>query len=104
HLVDAAGDDPVGAWRVVRGELDSYGAGLADKPELIALSRTDLVEQEVLAKVAKALEKAARVKPFPISAPIGEGIEPLLDAIVRGLGREAEAEAASEPAGDWSPL
>ncbi|HET7707917.1 MAG TPA: GTPase ObgE, partial [Sphingomicrobium sp.] len=47
HLVDAAGDDPVGAWRVVRGELDSYGAGLADKPELIALSRTDLVEQEV---------------------------------------------------------
>ena len=28
HLVDAAGDDPVDAWRVVRGELDSYGAGL----------------------------------------------------------------------------
>jgi GTP-binding protein len=104
HLVDAAGDDPVGAWRVVRGELDSYGAGLADKPELIALSRTDLVEPKQLAKVARALEKAAGVKPFPISAPIGEGIEPLLDAIVEGLGRESEAEAASEPAGDWSPL
>src|SRR5688572_10748645 len=74
HLVDAAGEDPVGAWRIVRGELDSYGAGLADKPELIVLSRTDLVEPKALAKVAKALEKAAGVALFPISAPLGEGL------------------------------
>jgi GTP-binding protein len=104
HLVDAAGDDPVGAWRIVRGELDSYGAGLADKPELIVLSRTDLVEPKQLAKIAKALEKAAGVALFPISAPLGEGLEPLLDAIVQRLGREATVEAESEPAGDWSPL
>src|SRR6476659_1401942 len=44
HLVDAAGDDPAEAWRVVRGELDAYGADLADKPEIVALSRADLVE------------------------------------------------------------
>src|SRR4029453_18469220 len=31
HLVDAAGDEPVEAWRVVRGELEAYGAGLEDK-------------------------------------------------------------------------
>ena len=104
HLVDAAGDDPVEAWRVVRGELDSYGAGLADKPELIVLSRTDLVEPKALAKVAEALEKAAGVPLFPISAPLGEGLEPLLDAIVQRLGREAKQEAETEPAGDWSPL
>ena len=104
HLVDAAGDDPVEAWRVVRGELDSYGAGLADKPEVIALSRTDLVEPKQLAKVAKALEKAAGVNTFPISAPLGEGLAPLLDTIVQRLGREAEVEAETEPAGDWSPL
>src|ERR687895_421206 len=43
HLVDASGDDPVEAWRVVRGELESYGAGLSGKPEGIGVSRSDLV-------------------------------------------------------------
>ena len=51
HLVDAAGDDPVEAWRVVRGELESYGAGLAGKPEVVALSRADLIDNERLAKL-----------------------------------------------------
>jgi GTP-binding protein len=104
HLVDAAGDDPVDAWRIVRGELDSYGAGLAEKPEVIALSRTDLVEPKQLTRIAKALEKASGVKPFPISAPLGDGLEPVLDLLVQRLGREAKVEAETEPAGDWSPL
>src|SRR3954471_4759896 len=57
HLVDAAGDEPVEAWRVVRGELDGYGAGLTDKPELIALTKTDLLDDKARAKIVKALEK-----------------------------------------------
>src|ERR1700760_3865857 len=44
HLIDAAGDDPIGAWRTVRGELDSYGAGLDEKDEVIALTKADLVD------------------------------------------------------------
>src|ERR671918_1079962 len=42
HLVDASSEDPVESWRVVRGELDSYGAGLGEKRELIALTKADL--------------------------------------------------------------
>src|SRR5205085_5917245 len=68
HLVDAAGDDPVEAWRVVRGELDSYGAGLGEKPEVIALSKADLIDEKRRAKTAKALEKASGAKVFPVSA------------------------------------
>ncbi len=105
HLVDAAGDDPVEAWRVVRGELDAYGADLADKPEIVALSRSDLVDTRQLAKVKRALEKASAAEAIPISAPTGEGIEALLDRIVSGLGseqaRDAEAAADERP---WSPL
>src|SRR5687768_8828468 len=44
HLVDAAGDDPAEAWRVVRGEIEAYGGDLAGKPEVVALSRADLVD------------------------------------------------------------
>lgn len=106
HLVDAASKDPVEAWQVVRGELDSYGAGLTEKSEIVALSRADLVEEKRLAKVLKALEKAAGVPVFAISAPLGEGIEPLLDAIIERLGQaavEAPPEEA-EPERPWSPL
>src|SRR5918993_1075663 len=105
HLVDAAGEDPVEAWRVVRDELGAYGAALVDKPEVVALSRSDLVDAKQLAKVKKALEKATGGAAIPISAPTGEGIEPLLDAIVRRLG-DAQDVDADEMADErpWSPL
>jgi GTP-binding protein len=105
HLVDAAGDDPVEAWRVVRGELDAYGADLADKPEIVALSRADLVDDKQLAKVRKALETATGDRVTPISAPTAQGIDALLDRIVDGLGSPREEEAAAT-ADDrpWSPL
>ena len=90
---------------MVRGELDAYGADLADKPEIVALSRADLVDAKPLAKVKKAVDKASGGNAIPISAPTGQGIETLLDAIVERLGsvhaKESE-ELADE--GSWSPL
>ena len=103
HLVDAAGDDVAEAYATVRGELDSYGAGLGDKPEVVALSRVDLADAEQLKAAKQALKGA-----LPISAATGAGVEALLDAIIERLGPEA---AASEPEGEgtgkfggWSPL
>jgi GTP-binding protein len=105
HLVDAAGEDPVEAWRVVRGELDAYGAHLADKPEVVALSRSDLIDAKQLAKAQKALERASGAKAIAISAPTGEGIEALLDAIVGTLGSvDAHQSEASSDERPWSPL
>ena len=103
HLVDAAGEDPIEAYRVVRGELEAYGAGLEDKPEVLALSRADLVEAKDMAKLAKKLAKAAGGAPFVVSAATGDGLEPLLDTILDTVGGEkaSEAELLDEP---WSPL
>jgi GTP-binding protein len=106
HLIDGSGEDPLDAWRIVRGELDSYGAGLDDKPELIALTKADLLDDKQRSKLVKALEKESRAKVFPISAPLEEGIEPLLDAIIERLGSAAieERETADEDERPWSPL
>jgi GTP-binding protein len=106
HLVDAASEDPVESWRIVRGELESYGAGLSEKPEIVALSRSDLVDPKQLSKVRKALEKAAGVPVFAISAPLGEGVEPVMDAIIERLdGTPAEDLVEDEgPERPWSPL
>ncbi len=41
HLIDGAAGDVVKAWRTVRGEMAAYGGGLADKPEIIGLNKSD---------------------------------------------------------------
>src|ERR671930_2431676 len=54
HLVDIAGDDPVRAYQGVRSELRIYGVGLEELPELVVLSKRDLVpEGEADAAVAE---------------------------------------------------
>src|SRR5918993_1212164 len=106
HLVDAASDDPVEAWRVVRGELEGYGGGLADKSEVIALSRADLVDDDRLTELKAELEEATGVTPLAVSAPLGEGVEAVLDAVIQRLGtvNEAKEEAAAADDRPWSPL
>jgi GTP-binding protein len=106
HLVDGSADDPLDAWRIVRGELEGYGAGLDEKPEIIALTKADLLDDKKRSKVAKALEKESGAKVFPISAPLEEGLGTVLDAIIERLGSAAEEAEEPEPAGgnNWSPL
>ena len=104
HLVDAAGDDPAEAYQVVRGELDAYGAGLEEKAEVVALSRSDLVDAKTLTKVRKALAKVSGVEPLVISAATGDGIDALLDSVTERLGSEVQAQEEPEAEKAWSPL
>ncbi|QNN68100.1 GTPase ObgE [Sphingomonas lutea] len=105
HLVDGSGDDPVDAYRVVRDELEAYGAGLEDKTELLAITKADMLDAKRLAKVTKALEGASGARTFPVSAPLDDGMEPLLDAIIARLGSELAAERdESEAERPWTPL
>ena len=104
HLIDASSGDPVESWRVVRGEIDSYGAGLSGKPEAIALTKVDLLDGKQRAKIVKALEKATGEPVFAVSAPIEEGLEPLLDAVIERLGTADEDREAAAAERSWSPL
>jgi GTP-binding protein len=105
HLIDGSAENPIDAWRIVRGELDSYGAGLGEKREVIALTKADLLDDESREKIVKSLEKDTGARVYPVSAPLDEGMETLLDAIIQRLGSAPEDErfeAADE--GSWTPL
>ncbi len=105
HLVDASEAKPTQAYEIVRGELEDYGSGLEDKAEIVALTKIDTIDEKARAKVLKALEKASGAPVFPISAPLEEGLQPLLDAIIERLGTAARAPSANEPEPkSWSPL
>ena len=105
HLVDGAAEDPAEAYRIVRDELAAYGAGLELKPELVALTKADMLDAKALKKISTAVEKAAGSKPFAVSAPLEEGIEPLLDSIIQSLATAQQEELDdAEAEGPWSPL
>jgi len=108
HLVDAAGEDPAEAYRVIRGELEAYGADLEGKSEILALTKADAATPEQVKAARKALKKAGAPEPMLISAATGDSVEALLDRILVELGGGNEAtEQALEEAGPskaWSPL
>ncbi|MEM6476893.1 MAG: GTPase ObgE [Pseudomonadota bacterium] len=111
HLIDIAGEDPVEAMRIVEEELAAYGAGLDDKPRLVALNKLDLADDELGKAFAEELIAAGADKVFNVSGATGEGIEALLDAVLGYLPdrtstetNTAEVEDASEDDGEWSPI
>jgi GTP-binding protein len=105
HLVDVTSPTPTADWRTVRAELEAYGAGLSDKPEILVLSKADLATPQRIGQISQVLEKAAGVRPVVMSSATGQGLDPLLDAIFAQLpasGRAPAAEDGEEAA--WSPL
>ena len=105
HLIDGSSADPVADWRVVRGEIESYGEGLEDKVEILGLTKSDLLDDRRRGEVTRALAKASKAQVFPISAPLDEGMEPLLDAIIQRLSDQSVPDEARGPdERSWSPL
>jgi GTPase len=61
HLIDGTQEDVVEAYRIIRGELEAYGEGLADKAEILALNKIDALspEERVSGEGVPALLRAA---------------------------------------------
>lgn len=78
HLIDSTQDDIVGAYNTIRGELEAYGEGLDEKPELVALNKCDALGPELAADQARILEDAIGKKVFQISAISGQGVRDVL--------------------------
>src|SRR6201999_235714 len=81
HLIDGAAGDVVKAWRTVRAEMEAYGGGLAQKPEIIGLNKADaMTPREASARMA-ALRKASGGPVFLLSGATGQGVPELLRAL-----------------------
>ena len=93
HLVSAQEEHPGTVYKTVRGELEAYGHGLSEKPEIVALSQADTLDAETRKKKIAALKRACGHAPIVLSAVSGEGVEETLRALMR-IVEEARAEEA----------
>lgn len=84
HVVDSAAPpaEIVRAVRAVRGEIERYGAGLAQRPVLLAFNKTDVPGARDAAQEARRRLNFPERDAYYISAVTGDGIGALLDGLV----------------------
>jgi GTP-binding protein len=105
HLVDGTGEHAGKDYKTVRAELEAYGNGLADKHEIVALSKIDAMTQEQIKEQAARLKRAAKKTPLLLSAHSGKGIPEALRALARVIDQAGDKsvslQRATAPA--WQP-
>ncbi len=101
HLVSAQEDNPGKAYKTVRRELEAYGEGLAEKPEIVALSQIDTVDPAERKKKAASLKRAAGKEPMMLSAVSREGVEAVLRAMMREVEQARQADEPARPDERW---
>jgi len=82
HVVDLFGEEPLGAYRRIRAEIEAYGHGLAERPEIVAANKTDLGDSR---DVLKVLREGVDTEVVPVSGVTGEGLPALVQAILARL-------------------
>src|ERR1700747_3255320 len=102
HLVDATCEHAGQAYGIVRAELEAYGQGLAEKPEIVALSKADVLDETALKQQAARLKRAAKRTPLLMSGATGDGVSEALRALADIIGdkqvtSKAKRAAEAEP-------
>ena len=116
HLVDASGDHAGTSYRIIRQELEAYGYGLDEKPEVVALSKSDAVDAMTLAKQIERLKRAMRKygpvvaegerrrPPVVLSAVAHSNVNEALRYLVSHISSEKQIEKQqTSPAEAWTP-
>jgi GTP-binding protein len=104
HLIDGTEPDAGAAYKTVRGELTAYGHDLTDKPEIVALNKTDALSPEAIKEQVARLKRASKKTPLVLSAVSGDGVSEVLRALFKVIARARKGEAEPEVADEaWHP-
>ena len=98
HLVDGAAGDVVQAWRTVREELDAYGGGLADKPEMLVLNKIDaMTPREASARRTALATRLRTAGAADVRRVAATGVDEVLHALWDEIAHGRAARKAAEP-------
>ncbi|TNE86322.1 MAG: GTPase ObgE [Deltaproteobacteria bacterium] len=99
HLVSPEEWDgsPASRFADLNEELRKYGDELANRPQLVALSKIDTVTEEEASRIAAELAEAAGCQVFPISSVTGAGLRELVGSAYTLLNQQREEQARLAP-------
>ena len=104
HLIDGTAEDAGAAYKTVRAELEAYGQGLTDKPEIVALSKADALTPEAIKAQTAKLKKACKKTPLILSSASGQGVTEVLRALLKVIDQAREgADTTATKEAAWQP-
>ena len=94
HLIDVYSNDVAGDYKTIRNELAQYSQELTKRPEVIALTKTEGLDEDIVALQAETLEKEVGESKniYTISSTAHKG----LTEVLRALRKEVETWRQSE--------
>jgi GTP-binding protein len=96
HLVDATAQDPIADYHIIQQELQAYGRGLAERPQILALNKVDAVDEKTVEAIAQQLTTISQTSVFQISAVTRKGLDELLQYIWLALDKLNEGRTKDE--------
>lgn len=97
HLIDVYNDDAGKAYKDIRSELANYSEELASRPELVVLTKTEGVDDEIIAMQMKAiLDRNPDAKIMKISASAHRGLTEVLRELWQIIDTTKEEDLVSE--------
>jgi GTPase len=103
HLVDANVEHAGKAYKLIRKELEAYGGGLAEKPEIVALSKIDTVDADTLKEQMARLRRACKQTPIKLSSATRTNVTETLRALMKVIDDSHEAELVTARVAEWQP-
>ncbi|WP_414472116.1 GTPase ObgE [Microvirga sp. M2] len=103
HLVEGTSENAGEAYKTVRHEIEAYGHGLADKPEIVALSKADALDEDTLKEQLKVLKKACKRTPLVMSSASGQGVQDVLQALLTVIDEAKAEEETVATEEEWRP-
>jgi len=97
HVLDMSADDPLGNRDMIDEELRDFGHGLADKPQILALNKTDDPNARAHIELLSDQLEALDIEQFEISAASGEGTRELAQRAYQLLSEIKREENIAEP-------
>jgi GTP-binding protein len=103
HLVDANVEHAGKAYKLIRKELEAYGGGLAEKPEIVALSKVDTVDAETLKQQMARLKRACKHTPIKLSSATRVNVTETLRALMSVIDESHAVERVTARVVEWHP-
>jgi len=97
HLVSATGENVVADYHTILEELAQYKVNLTAKPQIVALTKVDAIDDDVQNDLMDQLRQVGAEQIFPISSVAHRGLDELLRAVDKVVvaERAVRAEAAA---------
>jgi len=96
HMIDVYTDDVRAAYQTIRLELASYSPELLKRPEIVALTKVEGFDEELIAMQKEALAEVTKSPVYTVSSQTHAGIQKVLRALAKEIAAVQKKREASE--------